>query len=137
MSFHCYADDLQIYLPIKPNDIKLWLSHNFLHLNEDKTECIIFGSTHVSSVNLSSGGALALFVKPAVRNLGVIFDRSLDIQINNAVKTSFFQLRLLVKVEAFLRKLDLEKAIHAFISSRLDYYNALYVGLNQFCIMCL
>ena len=146
LSFHCYADDLQIYLPIKPNDrvaldsllscindIKLWLSQNFLNLNEDKTECIIFSTSGTTNRPSLSFGALASYFKPAVRNLGVTFECNMkfDKQISNVVRMSFFQLRLLAKVKPFLNRHDLEKAIHAFISSRLDYCNALYVGLNQ------
>ncbi len=44
------------------------------------------------------------------------------------VKASFFQLCLLDKAKPFLNRSDLEKAIHAFISSRLDYCN---VGVSQ------
>lgn len=68
-----------------------------------------------------------------VRNLGVAFDNRFhfDKQIGAVVKISFFQLRLLSKVKSFLSHADLEKANHAFISSRLDYCNALYTGLNQ------
>ena len=71
--------------------------------------------------------------KPTVRNLGVTFDSflSFDKQIDSVVKASFFQLRLLNKVKPFLSRQDLETAIHAFISSRLDYCNALYTGVKQ------
>lgn len=55
----------------------------------------------------------------------------LEKQVNAVVRASFFQLRLLAKVKPFLSQADLEKAIHAFISSRLDYCNALYYGLNK------
>uniref|UniRef100_A0A3Q2WWY2 Reverse transcriptase domain-containing protein n=1 Tax=Haplochromis burtoni TaxID=8153 RepID=A0A3Q2WWY2_HAPBU len=56
ISFHCFADDLQIYLPLKSgsdqpqlllrclDDVKQWLSLNFLQLNENKTEVVIFGN---------------------------------------------------------------------------------------------
>jgi len=56
ISFHFYADDSQIYLPlaqknahsVQPlidclNDIKAWLSFNFLSLNENKTEVMMLG----------------------------------------------------------------------------------------------
>lgn len=94
------------------------------------TECIIFDNPNGSAVNL---GALAPYLKPAVRNLGVTFDCNMkfDMHISNVVKMIFFQLRLLSKVKPFLNRHDLEKVIHVFISSRLDYCNALYVGLNQ------
>ena len=146
LSFHFYADDLQIYLPMCPNDtsalttlldcisdIKQWLAQNFLHLNNSKTECIFFGSPSMSNVFTTNAGTLAPFFKPHVKNLGVIFDNGLKFnkQISSVISTSFFQLRLLAKVKSFLSRQDLETAIHAFISSRLDYCNALYVGLSQ------
>jgi len=63
----------------------------------------------------------------------VFLDSSLKLnkQIDSVIRTSFFQLRRLAKVKPFLSRSDLEKTIHAFISSRLDYCNALYIGLNQ------
>ena len=47
------------------------------------------------------------------------------------VKASFFQLGLLAKVKPYLSQKDLEKVIHAFITSPLDYCNSLYVGIDQ------
>ena len=57
----CYADDTQLYLSFKPSqkldmsecvtklencvrDIKLWMRTNLLKLNDEKTECILFGT---------------------------------------------------------------------------------------------
>jgi len=58
VNFHFYADDLQIYLPVIPvnclQDIKQWLSQNFLHLNEGKTEYILFNPDSTNG-SLSSG----------------------------------------------------------------------------------
>ena len=107
-------------------DIKQWLAQHFLNLNDEKTECIVFGDT----VSADFG---TLKLSSTVRNLGVTFDSHLkfDKQISNVVRTSFFQLCLLAKVKKFLSRHDLEKAIHALISSWLDYCNALYVGVSQ------
>ena len=57
VAYHCYADDTQLHLPVRSNDccsisnliscfeeVKLWMSDNFLKLNENKTEAIGFGS---------------------------------------------------------------------------------------------
>uniref|UniRef100_A0A3B3CT04 Reverse transcriptase domain-containing protein n=1 Tax=Oryzias melastigma TaxID=30732 RepID=A0A3B3CT04_ORYME len=133
VSFHCYADDLQIYLPLTPGkntsqnvlteciqDVKQWLSQNFLYLNESKTESIVFGDTSTAD-------------STTVRNLGVIFDScfKFDKQIDNVVKMSFYHLRLLAKAKLSLSRRDLETAIHAMITSRIDYCNSLYFGVTQ------
>ena len=144
MAFHCYADDVQIYLPLQSNstnaflpflnclqDVKSWLNANFLTLNENKTEIIIFDQNpHISPCSL---GALDANIHPSVRNLGVIFDHDFKFnkQISSVVKTSFFQLRTIAKVKSFLPPKQLEMVIHAFISSRIDYCNALYFGIDQ------
>ena len=47
------------------------------------------------------------------------------------VQASFFQLRLLAEVKAYLSPKDLEKVIHALITSRIDYCNSIYVGIDQ------
>jgi len=69
----------------------------------------------------------------SVRNLGVIFDSELkfDRQINAVVKNSFFHLRSIAKLKSILTFDDMEKVVHAFVSSRLDYCNVLYLGVSQ------
>ncbi len=73
VSFHFYADDTQIYLPIKRNgpsalntllrcleEVKVWLAQNFLTLNEDKTEVVVFSPTdHSQTTSLDLGSLSA------------------------------------------------------------------------------
>ncbi len=148
-AFHCYADDTQLYAPGKPGiiytshimscfiEIKNWMSKKGLQLNDSKSEVLIFTPCALSSAsinNLSSSlGALSNNVWKEARNFGVVFDSELsfDVQVTKVVQTCFAQLRQLTKIKSFLSVADLQKVIHAFISSRLDYCNALYSGISQ------
>ncbi len=59
--------------------------------------------------------------------MGVILDSNLSFQkhISNVTKTAFFHLRNIVKLQNMLPVSDAEKLVHAFMTSRLDYCNAL------------
>ncbi|XP_026176392.1 uncharacterized protein LOC113138288 [Mastacembelus armatus] len=146
ISFHFYADDTQVYFPLKKkegfsiarllaclDDIKAWMALNFLHFNEAKTEVMLVGS---SASSVSSGvnlGPLTSYLIPLVTNLGFKMDRDLkfDKQIGAVVKSVFFHLRRLAKLRPLVSKQHFELVIHAFVTSRLDYCNALYLGVSQ------
>ncbi len=116
------------------NDIKNWMGDNCLQLNENKTEVNLFGSSHLVNALCSSLGPLQANIRTHVKNLGVDFDSELkfDKQIISLVRAIFFQFRGLRKLKSLLSFSDLETVIHACISTRLDYCNALYAGVNQF-----
>ncbi len=105
---------------------------NFLNLNEEKTEVTVFGKTP-PALYTAALGPLAVSSKPAVRNLGVIFDSAFKFeqQVSAVIKRSFFHLRTLAKIKAYLPQAGLEQAIHAFVTSHLDYCNALYTGIEK------
>ncbi len=65
-----------------------------------------------------------------VKNLGVILDRNLSFEnhISHVTKTAFFHLRNISKLRNMLSVSDAEKLVHAFMTSRLDYCNALLGG---------
>lgn len=52
-------------------------------------------------------------------------------QISSVLQKNFFQLLQIAKLKSVLSRHDLEKIMHAFISTRLDYCNALYAGVSQ------
>ena len=109
------------------------MSNNFLKLNEDKTEILLVGPKIKREMLSSDLGKLAPLIKPEVTSLGVVLDSDLSFKshINKVTKTSFFHLRNIAKVRPFINQKDAEKLIHAFISSRLDYCNALFTGLPK------
>ena len=116
------------------DEIKAWMHDNFLKLNQAKTE-LLFVSTPTSLLKLNISELITVndFVTPSLQvcNLGVIFDPELmfDAHIKKVSKTAFFHLRNIARLRPFLSLPDAERLIHAFITSRLDYCNALYSGL--------
>ncbi len=58
-------------------------------------------------------------------------DFKLESQVSAIVRSGFFHLRQLAKVKSLLAQQHFEAVIHAFITSRLDYCNALYFGVSQ------
>jgi len=111
------------------DDIKAWMSLNFLNFNE-QTEVMVFSGTSMTPlVELAS---LAQYHKTIVNNLGVKLDTELkfDSQITVVVKSRFFQLRQLKKIKPIIEGRLFQTVIHVFVTSRLDYCNALYFGAS-------
>ncbi len=84
ISFHCYADDIQLYLPVKSDEntslqplfdclseVKSWLADNFLQLNDSKTEVVVFGRPDIANTLSNMLAPITNTVGSHARNLGV------------------------------------------------------------------
>ena len=89
VSYHIYADDTQLYFPLKSGtdsvssllacleDIKAWMDNNFLQLNQKKTDVMLFGPSHLLNNISSTLGPLQDNIRDKVKNLGVTLDPEL------------------------------------------------------------
>ncbi len=150
LNFHIYADDTQLYLSFAPSSsnsreackekmeqcvckIREWMAQNFLKLNDDKTEVVLISSDkslHKTFPPVKVGNEIISCSQDA-RNIGVIFDSKMNMEshVNNVSKIAHFHIRNIGRIRKFLTKEAAETLVHAFISSRLDYCNALLYGL--------
>ncbi|XDV14238.1 hypothetical protein PO909_002414, partial [Leuciscus waleckii] len=66
----------------------------------------------------------------SVRNLGVLFDTNLSFEshVSSICKTASFHLKNISKLRHMLSMTNAEQLVHAFMTSRLDYCNALLGG---------
>ncbi len=65
-----------------------------------------------------------------MKKMGVKLDSNLSFEnhISNVTKTAFFHRRNIAKLRNMLPVSDAEKLVHAIMTSRLDYCNALLGG---------
>ena len=71
VNFHCYADEAQLYVSIKPEQChQLKPNKNLLLLNSDKTEVVILGPKHLRDT-LSNDEAV-------LEDIALIFDPDLS-----------------------------------------------------------
>lgn len=149
---HFYSDDSQLYHMFTPRvsssqaetvcaledtakAVKNWMVINKLKLNDDKTEVLTITSKHqapTDPVTLQIGNT-TVASKPVVRDLGVLLDRhmSMDKHVNSVCRSARFQLRNISHIRRYLTTDATKSLVHALVTSRIDYCNALLYGLPR------
>ena len=124
ISFHAYADDLQLYAEFDPRSegdcervlarlsscidvINEWMILSTLRLNQDKTEFFLIANRNISAafsdISLKLGD-LSIQRSTSIKNLGVTFDDSLTMysQINTICKSVNFHIRNIWRIRRFI-----------------------------------
>ena len=147
-----YADDSQLYIVCEIESIEqsitllescvanfmTWMSSNRLKLNGDKTELTVFSkpraTCRVRSIlpSLHIDNAI-IDPQPSCRVLGSFFDSemSMETHISNFCKLANFQINSIFSIRQYLDPETLETLVHAFVTSRMDYCNALLFGITK------
>eukprot|EP00914_Ancora_sagittata_P026012 GHVO01051367.1.p1 GENE.GHVO01051367.1~~GHVO01051367.1.p1 ORF type:complete len:260 (+),score=-2.05 GHVO01051367.1:448-1227(+) len=113
-------------------NVRLWMTHNKLKLNDSKTELLIICKKPelVKDIAINIGNST---IKPSksVRNLGAVIDDQLSMKahINNTTRNVYYHLRRIARIRAQLTSDSCAKVINATVTSRLDFHNGLLLGL--------
>ena len=118
------------------DELKRWLDHNHLLLNESKTEAIVFRSSTArvapdeTTINVC-GASVPLL--PTIRDIGVILDNGLDMsaQVSNACRSAYFHLFRIAKIRKCLDTPACKTLVHSLVTSRIDYGNAVLYGISD------
>jgi hypothetical protein len=152
LGHHLYADDTQLIDGARIVEIEVridrlqqcieaihdWCASRRLQLNSSKTEVIWFGTA--ASLKKLKNADLTIrvgsdIIQPVnvVRDLGVILDQELSMKqhISKVTSSCFFQLRRLKQVRRILGPQITSSLVNAFVTSRLDYCNAVLAGLPK------
>ncbi len=103
---------------------------HFLKLKKEKTEVIAFGNKEeVLKVNayLDSRGQTTI---NQVNNLGVILETDLSFS-SHVTKSAYYHLKNIAIIRCFVSSQDLDKLVHAFITSRVNCCNGLLTGVPR------
>ena len=153
ISYHIYADDVQLYISFNPNipgdaacalfrlsncvsDLHAWLINNKFKLNSRKTEFFIASSKNhykvLENLVLHLDGQIIKH-SPTIRNLGVVFDHdmSMSAHITHLSRSINWQVRCLSRIRKFLDFDTCNNVVRALLLSRLDYCNSLLNGISK------
>ena len=117
-------------------DLKRWLTDHQLLLNESKTEAIAFNvpsckvTPAMTDINMCGCN---ITLQQTVRDIGVFLDSGMDTsaQVSRMCQSAYFQLHNIAKIRHCLTVNACKTIVHALVTSKLDYGNAVLFGINE------
>jgi len=146
---HQYADDCQLYINLQADDdnvvqratirlqqcvkeIAEWMRKNKLKLNDSKSELIVFSPPRVPRpLDCISFDGASIAASVVVRDLGFLLEEHLNAshQVDALCKSCYFHLANIGAIRKTLTRATAEKLVHALVTSKLDFCNALLAAI--------
>ena len=150
IQYMIYADDTQAYISTDVDhidqakkrlerclrEIRQWMAQNWLKLNDDKTEFIVFcNPLHqdiVESVTLTLGEC-EITQSDSVKSIGAHLDNGLNMgkQIISTCRSAWFHLYQIGQIRKYISDDQAKILVHSHVTSRLDNNNSLLLGLPK------
>lgn len=145
--YHCFADDLQLYLSVEPaspvravqavnedlNRIAEWSLNNSLVLNPSKSKLMVLGTKSQVARVMDAPLDIKILntsieIVTEARNLGVVFDSQLrfDKHVLNLARNCFYRLKVLYKIRELLSTKARVTLCESLVLSRLNYADLVY-----------
>ena len=150
VTFHQYADDTQLYIALSPgvdsmatltkcaDTVNTWFLTNYLMLNTNKTEAILFGtSAKLRTLSLHEcvpfTGTNPIAFAKSIHLMGVTLDPelSMDTHVGEVVNTCNYHLRALRHIRPSLTKEVANTIACSLVLTRIDYCNSLLYGTSD------
>ena len=110
------------------SDVRAWLIHNRLLINDAKTEFLL----SKISINSITVGDSTIQPLDSVRNLGSWFDATMSVHISKNCSKAFHGLYRIRQRRKFLSPETTKTLVHAFVTSHLYYCNSLLYGVPKY-----
>eukprot|EP00914_Ancora_sagittata_P005324 GHVO01010928.1.p1 GENE.GHVO01010928.1~~GHVO01010928.1.p1 ORF type:complete len:266 (-),score=12.03 GHVO01010928.1:1565-2362(-) len=119
------------------DEVQKWMGNMRLKMNPSKTELLLIssrrGSHRIGTIPVLSVAGDEAKPTEVARLLGVHFDKHLlmDRHVDLLCRSAWFHLRNISRIRRCLPYDACESLIHAFVTSRIDYCNALLYALPK------
>ena len=117
--------------------ITKYMNLQWLKINPDKTEIVLFHPKHLTFKVIIGGVIISesdcIRFSDIVKNVGVFLDKylKLDTHVNKTVSSCYKYIKDLYRARNFLSLKDTEILVNASVTSRLDYCNSLFVNMSE------
>ena len=118
------------------NNVINWMNLQFLKINPDKTEIILFHPKSLQHKVIVGGtfiGSDCIRFSKEVKNVGVWLDNQLNFNkhVNKVVSQCYLHVKNIGRIRSILSKDHTEMLVHAMISSTMDYCNSLLINISK------